>query len=117
MIRLTKSLNAWGTPAFGEVLKDEMEHLDAALLPLQQGLARGNYVSDGNFSVMILRVAQDPEAIHVTAGIFYSGIIAGCTCADDPTPGGEESEYCEVRFDIDRKNAETTVSLLPDSAA
>lgn len=114
MIRLREALNVLGTRDFKEVLRKEIEHLDAGLLPLQQGLAKSSQVGDRDFSVMILGIAQDAGVVHVTAGILYSGIIAGCSCADDPTPVTEQSEYCEIRFDIDRQTAETTVTLLPD---
>ena len=114
MIRLTKALNAWGTTAFNDTLKAEIEHTDVGLLPLQQGLSTGSYVGDSGLKVMIIGVSQGVEFIHVKAGIFYTGIIAGCNCADDPTPVDEHPEYCEVQFDIDKKTAETTVRLLTD---
>jgi hypothetical protein len=116
VIRLARALNAWGRPDFGEVLRDEIQHLDAVLLPLQQGLSKASYVSDANFRVMIIGVTEGEGFIQVKAGLFYAGIIAGCSCADDPTPLSEETEYCEVRLDIDRQTAETTVTLLPDPA-
>lgn len=112
MPRLEKALRAWNTPDFNAVLKDEIEHLDAASLPLQQGLSQGSYASTDGISVMIIRTSEDPRFIHATTGIHFTGIIAGCNCADDPTPVEGHAEYCEVRFDIDRRTAETTVSLL-----
>jgi hypothetical protein len=112
MIRLTKAFNAWGTPAFEDILKAEVEQLDADLLPLQQGLANTSHVTDSQHKVMILRVADDQGFIHVKVGIFYSGIIAGCSCADDPTPIDEQNEYCEVQIEINKKTAEATVALL-----
>ena len=112
MIRLTNALSAWGTPGFADILKKEIEQLDAAQLPLQQGLTTGSYVTDTPFSVMIISFNEDAGFIQASAGIFYSGIIAGCSCADDPTPVEEQNEYCEVRFAIDKATAETTVSLL-----
>ena len=111
MIRLREALNVLGTRDFKEVLRKEIEHLDAGLLPLQQGLAKSSQVGDGDFSVMILGIAQDAGVVHVTAGIFYSGIIAGCSCADDPTPVDELSEYCEVLLEIDKATAEATITL------
>jgi len=39
MIHLHQSLEAWGTPRFPDVLKNEVEQLDDAQLPLQAGLA------------------------------------------------------------------------------
>lgn len=112
MPRLSKSLNAWGTPDFAGILKEEIEQLDAAQLPLQQGLSTGSHVLDNKPGAMIIGISDDAEFIHVHAGIFYSSILAGCSCADDPTPVSENSEYCEVGFDIDKKTAETTVILL-----
>ena len=113
MIRLRKALTAWGTPAFDAVLKQEIEQLDAASLPLQQALAVSNKVSDSGFSAMIIGAAEQPDRIRARAGIFYTGIIAGCSCADDPTPVDEQTEYCELQFDIDKATGEATVALLP----
>ena len=114
MIRLTNTLSTWGAPDLKDVLKKEIEQLDANLLPLQQGLSAGNYILGDKFSVMILGASGDEGFIHAKAGIFYNSIIAGCACADDPTPVNELNEYCEVRLEINRKTAETTVVLLTE---
>jgi hypothetical protein len=112
MIRLTKTLNAWGTSAFEDILKAEIDQLDADLLPLQQGLSISSHVTDSPHKVIIIRVADDEGCIHIKAGIFYSGIIAGCSCADDPTPIDEQNEYCEVQIEINKKTAEAMVTLV-----
>ncbi len=111
-MRLTKALNAWQSPDFEGVLKDEIEHLDVEALPLQQGLSRGGYASGENLSAMVIGVSEEPGMIRAKVGIHYTSIIAGCSCADDPTPVDEISEYCEVQLDIDCTTAETTISLL-----
>ncbi len=111
MIRLDKSLRAWGTPDFDAVLKQEIAQLDLDRLPLQQGLSGSAYVVDAPITTVILSVAEMPDVIRVKAGIFYKGVIAGCSCADDPTPVGENDEYCEVRLDIDKSSAATAVAL------
>lgn len=112
MIRLTKSLNAWGSPCFKEVLKQEIEQLDGQQLPLQQGLTVSSHVTDRPIQVMILSVTEEPARIGIKAGILYTGVIAGCNCADDPSPIDEQNEYCVVQLDIDRMTAQTTVTLL-----
>ena len=112
MIRLTKSLKAWGTSGFENVLKQEVEQIDADELPLQQGLSSTSHVTDSPHQAMIISVADEAGFVRVKAGLFYSGIIAGCSCADDPTPISEQSEYCEVWIRIDKQSAETTVALL-----
>jgi len=111
MIRLRQSLDAWGTPGFRDVLKQEIERLDAGLLPLQQALSRSSYVTERPFQVMLLGADEAAGSIHARVGIFYTGVIAGCSCADDPTPVDELNEYCEVLLVIDRRTAATTVSL------
>jgi len=113
MIHLTKSLKAWKTSDFNNTLKGEIEQLDATLLPLQQALSQGNYTDDNDFSVMIISVSEEPGTIHVKTGIFYKGMITGCSCADDPTPIDEHTEYCELLFDINIETAETELTLLP----
>jgi len=114
MIRLPRSRNAWGTPEFKDVFKQEFERIEAAFLPLQQGLTLSSHVSDQAFQVMILGVSEETGLIRVKAGIFYAGIIAGCSCADDPTPIDAQTEYCVVQISIDRTTADATVTLLEE---
>ncbi len=113
-IQLPKVLAAWGTPAFTTVLKAELERLEPAALPLQQGLSRGSYVSGDRFQVMVISVSDADDAIRIKAGIHYQSIIAGCSCADDPTPIDALSEYCQVAIVLDRTSATVQVSLVDD---
>jgi hypothetical protein len=114
MIRLTKTINAWGTPGFEDTLKGEVEQLDADQLPLQQALSTSSHVTDSQRTVTIIRASDDEDLIHIKAGIFYSGIIAGCSCADDPTPIDEQNEYCVVQIEINKQTAEATITLLDE---
>lgn len=114
MIRLTKALNAWGTPGFDDILKEEIRRLGGARLPLQQGLSAGSHALDNDLQAVILGVSEEAGVIRAKAGIFYAGVIAGCSCADDPTPVNEHTEYCVVQLDIDKRTAETIVTLLAE---
>ena len=114
MIRLSKALRAWQTPDFNAVMKEEIARLDGNLLPLQEGLSQTSHANADKLSAMILGVADEPDCLRVKAGLFYTGVIAGCSCADDPTPVDEVNEYCEVRFDIDKRTAATKVTLLSE---
>lgn len=112
-LQLHQALGAWQTPAFQIVLKDEIAGLDPALLPLQQGLSQSSHaVLDKPPGVTILAVEDAPDHICVRVGLIYSGIIAGCSCADDPTPIDEIAEYCEVRIEIDKRTAEAGIALI-----
>ena len=114
MIRLTKSLNAWGTPDFESILKAEIEQLGAEQLPLQQGLSASSYALDDKLDARIISLAEEAGLIRAKVGIFYAGLTPGCSCADDPTPVEEQVEYCVVQLDIDKKTAETMVALLAE---
>jgi len=112
VIKLVHALKAWGTPDFENTLKDEISNIDTGLLPLQEGLSRSSHVGEGDIGVVILDVTETSEEIRAKTGIIYAGIIAGSCCTDDPTPMSEQSEYCEIQFDINKVTAEVTVSIL-----
>ena len=112
MFQLQKSLRAFGSPEFRKILVEELQQLPIDQLPLQQGLTVSSYVADEAHKVMLIDVREDIETIHVKAGVFYSGVIAGCSCADDPTPIEMNNEYCELQLDIDKNTAQTRVRLL-----
>jgi hypothetical protein len=114
MIHLAESIKAWDTPAFKDTLRREIEALDVGALPLQQGLTQSSYTADKPFTVMLIGVAASDRHIQAKAGIFFSGLIPGCACADDPTPEGEYNEYCVMEFVIDRQTGATRVMLLSD---
>lgn len=111
-IVLPRSLLAWSSPHFKDVLKQEIESLGPGHLPLQQGLSASSYALDDKVEVMIISIADAPGLILAHVGIFFSGIIAGCSCPGDPTPVEPQSEYCEVRLAIDKTTAEATVATL-----
>ena len=114
MIYLAESLAAWGTPAFRDTLKSEIARLGPDDLPLQQGLSGSSYATDTPPQAVVLGTTDEGDCLRVKAGLFYAGIIAGCSCADDPTPVEEQTEYCEVLLEIDKARGETKVSLLKD---
>ena len=114
MIRFSKALTARNSAAFNATIKDEIEHLDVDLLPLEQGLSRSSHVSADRVGATMLRVEAETGRIRVKAGLLYAGIIAGCGCADVPTPVDELAEYCEVWFEINAATGEAEVSLVTD---
>lgn len=114
-IRLEASLKAWPSDNFQDIVKQEIEKLDVSMLPLQQGLSQGNYVTDEKFNVIVISVTSEENSIVVKTGIFYTSVIAGCNCADDPAPVDTLSEYCVVQFDINISTADTSVQLITES--
>lgn len=115
MNRLPRTLKAWQTPDFKQVAKAEIESFDAKKLPLQAGLSYSSYALD-EFEVMVLSVTETPTDLLLKLGVFFSGIIAGCSCDGDPTPIDEQTEYCEISVSIDKSSAEARFDLLPDAS-
>ncbi|MGB0722895.1 MAG: hypothetical protein ACPGU7_10925 [Gammaproteobacteria bacterium] len=93
---LPRSRAALGTDAFARILKEEMEQLPPAALPLQAGLRHSSAVAPRPFKIVVLSVTTGTEEAEARVGVFYAGVIAGCNCADDPTPMDEENEHCEL---------------------
>jgi hypothetical protein len=112
MIKLTCSVAAWNSPGFTDTLRNELTSLGGEALPLQQGLKSSSYALDEKLSVTILNVAETAEHIIANAGLFYTGIIAGCSCADDPTPVDENTEYCEVVVRIEKATSAASIMLV-----
>lgn len=112
MIKFANSCKAWGHPEFEAVFKQDVRQLDAGVLPLQAALAYSSHVSESAIEPVVLMTSELDDVICVKAGIFYSGIIAGSCCADDPTPLCEQTEYCELQFDINKRTAQVRIVLL-----
>ncbi|MDH5259077.1 MAG: hypothetical protein OEX07_13770 [Gammaproteobacteria bacterium] len=123
MIKFTEALSEWHTPMFADILQKEIKKLSVDQLHLQQAMSYGSYASADHMKIIILSIADDADTIQAKVGVFFSGLIPGCRCDDDPTPANQslmdqsiteqQNEYCELQFDIHKLTAETTVSLLP----
>ncbi|MBL4711062.1 MAG: hypothetical protein JKX75_00930 [Gammaproteobacteria bacterium] len=112
MFYLPLSLDAWDSNDFKTIIKKEVCSIDPNLLPLQQGLSQSSYAISDSLSVSIISMHHNNDYLLIKTGLFYTGVISGCNCADDPTPVVENQEYCETLFCIDKKTAETTVTLI-----
>lgn len=114
MIHLQRIVNAWGERDFARVAKQQLEQLAPEQLPLQQGLTQSSYVKDAPVTVSILRASDTAGELRIKAGVFYTGLVPGCQCADDPSPMDEYNEYCELLFVIDRQTGEGRVTLVDE---
>jgi hypothetical protein len=116
MLRLARSAAASGTRAFKATLAAELEALGPqhpALHPmLQASLSQSSAVADDPVSISILGVDLAEGQIRARLVVLYDGIIAGCSCADDPTPVDRLAERCELLLDLDCATGSAQLSLL-----
>ena len=115
MINLVKSAKAWNSRNFEDVLKNEVKALGLEHLPLQQGLSSSSVALDHNLQLTVLRTNEKSNLIIAKMGAFYSGIIGGCSWADNPTPMEEANEYCELEVTINLDNGDASVTLAESS--
>ena len=115
MLYLRKSLDTWQSDPFNATLKQEIESLSLDQLPLQQVLQLGSMALEDGIQATILKIEETTDSIRVNVGIFFNSVIAGCNCADDPTPIDMQNEYAEMRFIIDKQSAETRIELIPET--
>jgi hypothetical protein len=108
-LTLTESQQAWPSERFNAVLKSELEAMSPDQLPLQQGLRVSSYAMDEAPAVMILSVKDVGEDVQVNIGVFFRGMVPGCSCADDPTPVEPVNEYGEWTL---RMNKQTGIAAL-----
>jgi len=59
-----------------------------------------------------MKATEDESSVQIKADIFYTGIIAGCSCADDPGPSDTQQEHCQLLFIIDKQTAETDIRII-----
>jgi len=82
-----------------KVFKRELENLPASTLPLEKATTRGGFVDDSDISVCVISLKQDETGIQAKVGVFFTEIIVGCGCGDDPIP---ENAHCEMLISIDK---------------
>lgn len=104
MPRLTRSRDHWQSERFASTLKNEIEKLPPGALPLHEATTQGGHVDDSNIAATILSVSDHGRLIHARVGIFFSEIVGGCNCGDDPVSA---NAYCELHLAIDKDTAET----------
>lgn len=112
MILLKNILKSLNNPEIKAIAKNELQKIDSSMLPLQQGLSFSSAVSSHPVNFIVLNIEENNDFVLIKSGIFYTGIVAGCSCSDDPSPTDEQNEYCEVLFSINKLSADTSVKLL-----
>ena len=109
-MQLSKTCTAWGSDDFEQVLKAELA-AQAGELPLIKAMEFGSQLGTRAPTVTLLSCTEGDGHLLVKVGVFFTSIIAGCNCADDPTPMDENNEYAEMRVSIDRADGAARVDF------
>lgn len=107
MIFLPQSLSTFGSDHFEQTFKQELVAQDEFARYLQQAMQFGSAAQLDDIEIMLNRVVSLDGDIELNIGVFYHSIIAGCNCADDPSPVEKNNEYAEIQIRIDGDNGAT----------
>jgi hypothetical protein len=107
--RLRETLQAGPSGSFARTLKRELESLPAGSLPLQKAAVHCGIIDDSNISVTVIRTSQNPTSLQATVGVFFTEIVAGCVCGEDPSP---VNAYCEIQIGIDKTTADVDFQVI-----
>ncbi len=111
MLKFTNALRDWTTDSFKRTLKNEIENLKTGSLPLEHGVSQGGRIDDSNITATILNSTENLSRIETRVGIFFTEVVGGCNCNDDPI---EINAYCEIRISIDKTTASTDIDVFRD---
>jgi len=95
-------LSHWDSALFSEKLIDVLMGLKTGVLPLQHGLTQGDMAAEQPSKITLLNCHETEKEFVVKMAVFFTEIISGCSCGDDPaTLNG----YCEMLLTIDKQTA------------
>jgi hypothetical protein len=94
---------------FEHDLKHSLENLPSGTLPLEKGTSQGGYVDDSDISVTIINISEAEDHILAKVGIFFTEIVVGCGCGDDPLP---VNTYCEMLVNIETGTATANFEVI-----
>ena len=106
---LANTLREWPHRSWKSALKSEIESLPSGSLPLEEAVTRCGIVDDNDISVTVINTSQNSTSIKATVGVFFTEIVAGCVCGEDPTA---ENAYCEILIDIDKITGTVDFTLI-----
>ena len=108
---LAESLKHWKSASFKDVFRSELLSLDTTFLPLHLATNQGGHVDYSSIGLTILSTSEDENFVNVKTGIFFTEIVGGCNCDDDPS---EANSYCILLINIHKTTAKCAFSLLTE---
>ncbi len=95
--------------ALAAAVREALVGRDADALPLQQALTHGSVVIGGVREVLLISSREIGDRVQIRVGLFFTSVIAGCNCADDPTPADLLEEYAEFELDVDTRTGQASI--------
>ena len=107
-IQLPDSVRNWNSADFSSSFKREIQGLPSGTLPLQSRGMQNGLVDDSDLSLILLQTTETGDMYKIRTGVFFSEVIGGCSCGDEPVA---ENAYCELWVRIHKTTAEASIFL------
>lgn len=109
MIRLIESAHRYGTTDFAATLSRELTGLPEGSLPIAGG--QGGRIDPESIGVTLSSACADDDRIEVVIGVFFTEIVGGCSCGEEPF---NLNGYEELVLRIDRADGTAVIRLRGD---
>jgi hypothetical protein len=109
MVKLPETLRAWGTDRCAHLLKREILALKPGTLPLHLATKQGGMIQGGARDLTVLAVEDDGNSLLAHIGVFFTEVVGGCSCGDEPLT---VDSYCELKLRIDKRSAEADLEVV-----
>lgn len=107
VLRLEPRLFDGDAEELGQILLRALQALPPASLPLGASCRQAGMVDDSDLAFSILTLDASAGRIKARVGVFFSEVVGGCNCNDDPVAF---SAYGVLRVAIDRGTGVTAIS-------
>jgi hypothetical protein len=107
-VQLPQCLGLTDADEFKRTLAGALRALPPGTLPLQAGCFQGGWADDRDIAVTVLSASQAPDRITARVGVFFTELVGGCNCHDDPL---EANGYCVLAVAIDRHSGAATIRV------
>lgn len=97
---------------FEQELLEALMELGVDGLNLQTALRHGSYALADTLQLSILSRSCEEHGIELRVSAFFDSVIAGCSCADDPTPLDTVSEHCVLNVTLDKQRHDLRVEVV-----
>lgn len=106
-----RTLHDWPHNAGVAAIKADLEAMHPDRLPLHLATTQGGVVEPRGLTASVLRVSRDGDRLHARAGVFFTEVVGGCNCHDDPI---RANGYCVLGIDLDAVSGTVHFELLAD---
>ncbi|MFO8024251.1 hypothetical protein [Thiohalophilus sp.] len=111
MLKLLHTIEQHDPDALIRTLKRELESGVGVNLPLDRATSESGYPDAIDLQVSVLGIEQDDRMLHARIGVFFTEIIANCSCGDEPL---HKPAFCRMQLSIDRCTGAAVASVMVD---